>query len=121
MSTASTLLVPTQELLSSVLMLITTKLWGCPQKLSREEKSWCPAFWHTRAFHQQYTIKALGKELTAFRDLCRALVHLLSYDKTLKILIPNKTLKFLITCTVPGLMNLNVVEVQISSSSDYQF
>ena len=50
------------------------------------------AFWHTRAFHQQYTIKALGKELTAFRDLCRALVHLLSSDETLKILIQNETL-----------------------------
>ena len=70
-------------------------------------------FWHTRAFHQQYTIKALGKELTAFRDLCRALVHLLSSDETLKILIQNETLKFLITCAIPGLMNLNVVEVQI--------
>ena len=32
-------------------------------------------FLHARAFHQQYTIKALGKVLTAFRDLCRALVH----------------------------------------------
>ena len=54
-------------------------------------------------------------------------MHLLSSDETLKILIQNETLKFLITCAIPGLMNLNVVEVQIfiyfqiinSSTLDY--